>query len=276
MTKTKIQKNDFHKGTNFRADAPDGLGGDIPLQKSLSKLDKTVYKAPYLLRNEPVGSFNHVWSMDISYIAMKEGFMYMIGIIDVYSRMLVGCRLSNTLDARESVETLEEAVRRYGVPDIVNTDQGRQYTGRLWHDSLQKHDIRQSMDGRGRCKDNIWIERFWRTLKRECVYLNPVGSVGEMRRCIAKAASKREQCQTCLSYAERERARRSQVHRLLQQQEASSGDRQSNPRRVVPEGKSRFSERNGSLLTLPSVRDLGRAKYLTTKIITGKVSRDSH
>ena len=154
--------------------------------KSPNKPGKAVYKAPYLLRNEPVGSFNHVWSMDISYIAMREGFMYMIGIIDVYSRMLVGWRLTNTLDARESVETLEEAVRRYGVPDIVNTDQGRQYTGKLWHDSLQRHGIRQSMDGCGRCKDNIWIERFWRTLKRECVYLNPVGSVGEMRRCIAK------------------------------------------------------------------------------------------
>ena len=77
----------------------------------------------------------------------------------------MGWRLTNTLDASESVETLEEAIRRYGTPDIVNTDQGRQYTCKLWHDSLQSHGIRQSMDGRGRCKDNIWIERFCRTLK---------------------------------------------------------------------------------------------------------------
>ena len=108
---------------------------------------------------------NAIVSLNVRYLwnsIMKEGFMYMIGIMDVYSRMMVGWHLTNTLDACESVETFEEATRQYGTPDIVNTDQGRQYTGKLWHDSLQKHGIRQSMDGRGCCNDNIWIERLWR------------------------------------------------------------------------------------------------------------------
>ena len=107
--------------------------------------------------------------MDISYIPMAAVFMYMVGIIDVYSRMLVGGRLTNTLDANESVETLTKAVCRWGVPEIVNTDQGYQYTCKLWSDTLFCLGIRGSMDGRGRCKDNIWIERFWRSLKRVCL-----------------------------------------------------------------------------------------------------------
>ena len=162
-----------------------GISAIYP-QKSLSKPGKTEYKQPYLLRGMEITHFAQAWSMGISYIPMATGFMYMVGIIDVYSRMLVGWRLTNTLDARESVETLMEAVQRWGVPEIVNTDQGCQYTCKLWSDTLSSLGIRGSMDGRGRCTDNIWIERFWRPLKRECVYLNPVDTVCQMRSEIAK------------------------------------------------------------------------------------------
>ena len=162
-----------------------GISAIYP-QKSLSNPGKAEYKQPYLLRGMEITHFGQVWSMDISYIPMATGFMYMVGIIDVYSRMLVGWRLTNTLDSNESVETLMEAVRRWGVPEIVNTDQGCQYTCKLWSDTLSCSGIRGSMDGRGRCKDNIWIERFWRSLKRECVYLNPVDTVCQMRCEIAR------------------------------------------------------------------------------------------
>ena len=162
-----------------------GISAIYP-QKSLSKIGKAEYKLPYLLRGMDVTHFGQVWSMDISYIPMSTGFMYMVGIIDVYSRMLVGWRLTNTLDAHESVDALTMAVRRWGAPEIVNTDQGSQYTCKLWSDTLASYGIRGSMDGRGRCKDNIWIERFWRSLKRECVYLNPVDTVCQMRNEISR------------------------------------------------------------------------------------------
>lgn len=162
-----------------------GIAAIYP-QKNLSKLGKAEYKKPYLLRGIEVTHFGQVWSMDISYIPMATGFMYMIGIIDVYSRAIVGWRLTNTLDAYESVETLMDAASRCGTPEIVNTDQGCQYTCKLWDDTLSSLGIRGSMDGRGRCKDNIWIERFWRSLKRECVYLNPVDTASQMRSEIAR------------------------------------------------------------------------------------------
>ena len=165
--------------------ARDGYSAIYP-QKSLSKPGAQVYRAPYLLRDLKASHFGHVWSVDISYIAMGRGFMYMIGVIDVYSRMLVGRALSNTLDTTSSVGALEDAIARWGAPEIVNTDQGCQYTSRQKRDTLTSLGIGASMDGPGRCKDNIWIERFWRTLKRECVYLNPMARVCEMRQEIKK------------------------------------------------------------------------------------------
>ena len=162
-----------------------GIKAKYP-QKSLSKPGKAEYKQPYLLRDMEITHFGQIWSMDISYIPMATGLMYMVGIIDLYSRMLVGWRLTNTLDANKSVKTLMEAVRHWGAPEIVNTDQGCQYTCKLWIDTLSRLGIRGSMDGRGRCKDNIWIERFWRSLKRGCVYLNPVDTVCQMRSEIAR------------------------------------------------------------------------------------------
>ena len=131
------------------------------------------YIYPYLLRGMTVERVNQIWQIDITYIPMKNGFMYMTAIIDVYSRYIVGWGLSNTLGAGESLKVLEQAVQTHGKPDILNSDQGSQFTCYEYVNYLKNKEIKISMDGKGRCVDNIFIERFWRTLKYQYVYLNP-------------------------------------------------------------------------------------------------------
>ena len=150
-------------------------------QKCLSKGGKPKYIHPYMLRGLEITRPNQVWSTDISYIPMKGGFMYLYAVIDVYSRFIVGWKLSNTLSASNCKELMEDCISVWGAPEIVNTDQGSQYTTKAWEDLLSAHGIQISMDGRGRCKDNIWIERFWRTIKQEHIYLNPAETVKELR-----------------------------------------------------------------------------------------------
>lgn len=155
-------------------------------QKCLSKGGKPKYFHPYLLRHMNIDHPNQVWSTDISYIPMKHGFMYLYAVIDVYSRFIVGWRLSNTLSANNCYELIEDCIKVWGAPEIVNSDQGSQYTTKKWEELLTGYGIKVSMDGRGRCKDNIWIERFWRTIKQEYVYLNPAETVDEQRNGIGK------------------------------------------------------------------------------------------
>lgn len=143
-------------------------------QKNLTKLAKGEYVYPYLLRNMDITHINQVWSIDISYIAMEHGFMYLTAIIDVYSRFVVGWHIGNSLDADVSVGLLKNCISRWGAPEIVNSDQGCQYTSKDWVNTLKDNSIQISMDGKGRATDNIWIERFWRTVKRGYVYLHPV------------------------------------------------------------------------------------------------------
>lgn len=157
-----------------------------PQKKSLSSGGCSKFFHPYLLRNLDIERPNQVWSTDISYIPMRGGFMYLYAVIDVYSRFLVGWKLSNTLSANNCHELLEDCIRLYGAPEIVNSDQGSQYTTQNWEELLAKHNIKISMDGKGRCKDNIWIERFWRTIKQEYIYINPADSVDELRKGIGK------------------------------------------------------------------------------------------
>lgn len=142
------------------------------------------YIKPYLLRNLSISRPRHVWSIDITYIPMAKGFMYLTAIIDVYSRAIMAWGLHNTLDRANSIEVLEEAIRQHGAPEIINSDQGSQYTSEDWTQACERHNITISMDGRGRAKDNIWIERFWRTLKMEYVYLNPTSVVNDLRKGI--------------------------------------------------------------------------------------------
>jgi putative transposase len=128
----------------------------------------TVY--PYLLKGMKITRPNQVWAADITYIPMARGFLYLVAIIDWYSRYVLSWRLSNTLDADFCVEALEEALKK-GKPEIFNTDQGAQFTGEAFTGLLKQHGIRISMDGKGSYNDNLFIERLWRTVKYEEVYL---------------------------------------------------------------------------------------------------------
>jgi len=134
--------------------------------------EKTHYKYPYLLRNLPIVRNNQVWAMDITYIPMKKGFMYLVAIIDLHSRYVVGWSLSNTMSAEWCTETLKQAIATHGVPEIFNTEQGSQFTSEVFINELKKNEIQISMDGKGRALDNIYIERLWRSVKYEDIYLN--------------------------------------------------------------------------------------------------------
>ncbi len=125
---------------------------------------------PYLLRDLKITRPNQVWAADITYIPMSRGFLYLVAIIDWYSRYVISWRLSNTLDADFCVATLEEALSR-GTPEIFNTDQGSQFTGEAFTRLLKEHNVRISMDGKGSYNDNLFIERLWRTVKYEEMYL---------------------------------------------------------------------------------------------------------
>lgn len=136
---------------------------------------------PYLLRGLEVTKPGQVWSTDITYLRLAHGFVYLVAIIDWYSRKVLAWELSNTLDGGFCVECLEAALELYGAPEIFNTDQGCQFTATAFTDVLKQHGIKISMDGRGRALDNIFVERLWRSLKYEDVYLKGYITVPELR-----------------------------------------------------------------------------------------------
>ena len=136
---------------------------------------------PYLLRNLVVDRPNQVWAMDITYIPMARGFVYLAAVVDWFSRKILSWRLSITLETDFCIEAIEEAIHRYGRPEIFNTDQGSQFTSIAFTDLLIKHDIRISMDGKGSWRDNVFVERLWRTIKYEDVYLRAYANVTEAR-----------------------------------------------------------------------------------------------
>jgi putative transposase len=136
---------------------------------------------PYLLRNMAIERVHQVWSCDITYIPMKQGFLYLVAVIDWHSRLVLSWRLSNTMDKSFCVEALQEALDRYGKPEIFNTDQGVQFTCEAFIKTLENQGIRISMDGKGRCLDNIFCERLWRSLKYEEVYLRAYETTAEAR-----------------------------------------------------------------------------------------------
>ena len=141
---------------------------------------------PYLLRDLVIERSNQVWCADITYIPMRKGFLYLVAVMDWHSRMVLAWRLSNTLEADFCVLALEEALAKYGTPDIFNTDQGSQFTSFAFTNVLRSNGIRISMDGRGRWLDNVFIERLWRSLKYENVYLNAYETGSEARAGIGK------------------------------------------------------------------------------------------
>ena len=158
-------------------------------KKSTSKRhpDHKIY--PYLLRNVAIERANQVWALDITYIPMRRGFVYFCAVMDWASRRILAFRLSNTLTADFCVEALEEALVRYGTPEIVNTDQGSQFTGSEFIGVLKHRNIAISMDGKGCWRDNVFIERFWKTLKYDEVYLKAYDTVSEARASITRYIS---------------------------------------------------------------------------------------
>jgi len=149
-----------------------GLMAIFP-KRNLSKLGHAKYIRPYLLKGLKIVKPNQVWAIDITYIPMARGFMYLTAIIDLYSRYVVGWDVFNSLDAENTLEVLKQAINEHGKPEIINSDQGSQFTCALWTEYVEKAGIKISMDGKGRAIDNIFIERLWRTVKQDHVYLYP-------------------------------------------------------------------------------------------------------
>jgi len=137
---------------------------------------------PYLLRDLSINRPNQVWAADITYIPMSRGFMYLVAVMDWHSRKILSWRVSNTLESEFCIEALEEALLRYGKPEIFNTDQGSQFTSQGFVGLLESHGIQVSMDGRGRVQDNIFIERLWWTIKYHYLYLHAFDNGTELRR----------------------------------------------------------------------------------------------
>ena len=149
-----------------------GLQAVMP-GKHTSRRHKAHKTYPYLLRNLTIERPNQVWATDITYIPMEKGYMYLCAIIDLHSRYVVGWSISNSMDAEWCKETLEAAIKTHGKPEIINTDQGSQFTSKIFANYVLSQGIRLSMDGKGRAIDNAFIERLWRSVKYEKLYLNP-------------------------------------------------------------------------------------------------------
>jgi putative transposase len=144
---------------------------------------------PYLLRGLTIDRPNQVWAMDITYLPMARGFVYLAVVLDWATRRILAWRVSNSLTADFCVEALEEAITRYGVPEIMNTDQGSQFTGIEFIDTLTQHAIRISMDGKGCWRDNVFVERLWKTIKYEEVYLHGYDTVSAAKESLTRYVS---------------------------------------------------------------------------------------
>lgn len=149
-----------------------GIRSVLPRPKHRTTIPNPEYGArPYLLKGLTIDRPNQVWAVDITYIKLPTGMVYLFALIDWHTRFVVGWKLANTMDASHALEVLEEAIAKYGAPDIVNADQGSQFTGSDWIKACEEHGIKVSHDGVGRCIDNIRIERLWWSIKYEHVHL---------------------------------------------------------------------------------------------------------
>lgn len=155
-------------------------------KRNLSKANQQHKVYPYLLRNLNIDRANQVWSTDITYIPMAKGFVYLVAVMDWYSRKVLSWRVSTTMDTSFCVDALEEAIENYGCPGIFNTDQGSQFTSEDFTSVLLDNDIAISMDGKGQWVDNVFVERLWRSVKYEEVYLNAYDTVKDARRRLGK------------------------------------------------------------------------------------------
>ena len=151
---------------------------------NLSKRNQAHKIYPYLLKGVEITKVNQVWSADITYIRLTQGFVYLVAIIDWFSRYILSWRVSISLESDFCVDALEEAIEKHNQPEIFNTDQGSQFTSKNFINELTKHQIKISMDGNGRALDNVYIERFWRSLKQEKIYLIILNTVKEAKNAI--------------------------------------------------------------------------------------------
>ena len=151
---------------------------------NLSKRNQAHKVYPYLLKGVEITKVNQVWSTDITYIRMAQGFVYLVAVIDWFSRYILSWKVSISLDTDFCIEALEEAIEQHGQPEVFNTDQGSQFTSKNFINELAKREIKISMDGKGRALDNVFIERFWRSLKQEKIYLIILNTVKEAKNAI--------------------------------------------------------------------------------------------
>lgn len=154
----------------------------IYAKPNLSQARKEHKKYPYLLKGKLINFPNQVWATDITYLKLPGGNVYLVAILDLFSRRVLSWRLSNTMDSDFCVQALEEAFSKYGIPAIFNTDQGSQFTSSKFIDVLKKNKVEISMDGKGRALDNIYVERLWRSLKYEDIYLKSYENMLELRK----------------------------------------------------------------------------------------------
>ena len=167
-------RNDDHLVNEKRVRRLMRLMGLMPIYQrpNTSKAAKGHKIYPYLLRGLRVDRPNQVWCADITYLPMRRGFLCLVAIMDWHTRKVLASRISKTLEAELCVDALNEAIHKFGAPEIMDTDQGSQFTSFAWTDRLRRSTVRISMDGKGRFLDNIFVERLWRSLEYECVYLH--------------------------------------------------------------------------------------------------------
>lgn len=155
-------------------------------KKKTTIINRKEYKYPYLLKDLKITKPNQVWATDITYIKIPGGFVYLTALIDLFSKFIVSWQLSISMNTQFCLDILDQGIKDHKKPEIINTDQGSQYTSHDWVEKLNDNKIKISMDGKGRWVDNVYMERFWRTVKQEEVYINPSDNVAQLRRGIDK------------------------------------------------------------------------------------------
>jgi len=187
MLRDLLRQDDYTVGRKHVATLMRTMGIEALYRKANTSRRHPEHRIyPYLLRGLTIDWPNQVWAMDITYLPMARGFVYLAVVLDWATRRILAWRLSNSLTADFCVEALEEAITRYGVPEIINTDQGSQFTGTEFIDTLTQHAIRISMDGKGCWRDNVFVERLWKTIKYEEVYLHAYDTVSAANESLAR------------------------------------------------------------------------------------------
>ena len=187
MLRDMLRQEGFKVGRTHVATLMKRMGIEALYRKPRTTRPKAGHKVyPYLLRNLTIDRPNQVWAMDITHIPMARGFVYLAAVVDWSTRRVLAWRISITMDVHFCLEAVEEAIQRYGTPVIMNTDQGSQFTSRAFVGLMKEHEIRISMDGKNSWRDNVFVERLWRSVKYEDIYLRAYESVSAVRTGLSK------------------------------------------------------------------------------------------